>query len=251
MKNRLEHIREQVKNEKKVTVSELSKIYKVTEETIRRDLEKLEKEGFLTRTFGGAVLNSASQKEHIHFYKRTSINQKEKAKIAQLFKEVLDQKRTIAADASTTVMEAIRLLKANRNITVLSSSTEIFREMTGSEIHILSTGGVFNEDSLSLQGNLAKENIRRYHVDLALLSCKGLDMDKGIMDSSEREADVKTEMVKQGTRSSYFLQIIQNLRERHLYNFLDWDQVTYLVTDERPSDQWVEFCKEKGITLIY
>ena len=86
MKNRLEHIREQVKNEKKVTVSELSKIYKVTEETIRRDLEKLEKEGFLTRTFGGAVLNSASQKEHIHFYKRTSINQKEKAKIAQLFK---------------------------------------------------------------------------------------------------------------------------------------------------------------------
>ena len=58
MKNRLEHIREQVKNEKKVTVSELSKIYKVTEETIRRDLEKLEKEGFLTRTFGGAVCKS-------------------------------------------------------------------------------------------------------------------------------------------------------------------------------------------------
>ena len=241
MKNRLEHIREQVKNEKKVTVSELSKIYKVTEETIRRDLEKLEKEGFLTRTFGGAVLNSASQKEHIHFYKRTSINQKEKAKIAQLFKEVLDQKRTIAADASTTVMEAIRLLKANRNITVLSS---------GSEIHILSTGGVFNEDSLSLQGNLAKENIRRYHVDLALLSCKGLDMDKGIMDSSEREADVKTEMVKQALEVALLADHTKFERTAFV-QFLDWDKVTYLVTDERPSDQWVEFCKEKEITLIY
>ena len=91
--------------------------------------------------------------------------------------------------------------------------------MTGSEIHILSTGGVFNEDSLSLQGNLAKENIRRYHVDLALLSCKGLDMDKGIMDSSEREADVKTEMVKTGTRSSSSCRSYKNLRERHLYNF--------------------------------
>ena len=250
MKNRLEHIREQVKNEKKVTVSELSKIYKVTEETIRRDLEKLEKEGFLTRTFGGAVLNSASQKEHIHFYKRTSINQKEKAKIAQLFKEVLDQKRTIAADASTTVMEAIRLLKANRNITVLSSSTEIFREMTGSEIHILSTGGVFNEDSLSLQGNLAKENIRRYHVDLALLSCKGLDMDKGIMDSSEREADVKTEMVKQALEVALLADHTKFERTAFV-QFLDWGKVTYLVTDERPSDQWVQFCKEKEITLIY
>ena len=217
---------------------------------ILHTLKKLEKEGFLTRTFGGAVLNSASQKEHIHFYKRTSINQKEKAKIAQLFKEVLDQKRTIAADASTTVMEAIRLLKANRNITVLSSSTEIFREMTGSEIHILSTGGVFNEDSLSLQGNLAKENIRRYHVDLALLSCKGLDMDKGIMDSSEREADVKTEMVKQALEVALLADHTKFERTAFV-QFLDWDQVTYLVTDERPSDQWVEFCKEKGITLIY
>ena len=204
----------------------------------------------MTRTFGGAVLNSASQKEHIHFYKRTSINQKEKAKIAQLFKEVLDQKRTIAADASTTVMEAIRLLKANRNITVLCSSTEIFREMTGSEIHILSTGGVFNEDSLSLQGNLAKENIRRYHVDLALLSCKGLDMDKGIMDSSEREADVKTEMVKQALEVALLADPTKFERTAFV-QFLDWDQVTYLVTDERPSDQWVEFCKEKEITLIY
>ena len=250
MKNRLEHIREQVKNEKKVTVSELSKIYKVTEETIRRDLEKLEKEGFLTRTFGGAVLNSASQKEHIHFYKRTSINQKEKAKIAQLFKEVLDQKRTIAADASTTVMEAIRLLKANRNITVLSSSTEIFREMTGSEIHILSTGGVFNEDSLSLQGNLAKENIRRYHVDLALLSCKGLDMDKGIMDSSEREADVKPEMVKQALEVA-LLADHTKFNQTAFVNFLSIDKLDYLITDEKPDDKWVDYCNENDIKLIY
>ena len=142
-------------------------------------------------------------------------------------------------------MEAIRLLKANRNITVLSSSTEIFREMTGSEIHILSTGGAFNEDSLSLQGNLAKENIRRYHVDLALLSCKGLDMDKGIMDSSEREADVKTEMVKQALEVALLADHTKFERTAFV-QFLDWDKVTYLVTDERPSDQWVEFCKEKG-----
>lgn len=152
MKNRLEHIKRTVKNEKKVTVSELSKIYKVTEETIRRDLEKLEKGRFFDENIWWCCIEQCKSEGTYHFYKRTSINQKEKAKIAQLFKEVLDQKRTIAADASTTVMEAIRLLKANRNITVLSSSTEIFREMTGSEIHILSTGGVFNEDSSLCKG---------------------------------------------------------------------------------------------------
>ena len=59
-KDRIQAIKQMVANDKKVTVSNLSGIFQVTEETIRRDLEKLEDEGFLTRTYGGAVLNTAS-----------------------------------------------------------------------------------------------------------------------------------------------------------------------------------------------
>ncbi|ENZ0091797.1 DeoR/GlpR transcriptional regulator, partial [Escherichia coli O157] len=55
-KDRIQAIKQMVANDKKVTVSNLSGIFQVTEETIRRDLEKLEDEGFLTRTYGGAVL---------------------------------------------------------------------------------------------------------------------------------------------------------------------------------------------------
>lgn len=59
-KDRIQAIKQMVANDKKVTVSNLSSIFQVTEETIRRDLEKLEDEGFLTRTYGGAVLNFGS-----------------------------------------------------------------------------------------------------------------------------------------------------------------------------------------------
>ena len=111
MKNRLEKIREKISIEKKVTVSDLSKLYKVTEETIRRDLDKLEAEGFLTRSFGGAVLNNSSQKENVQFYKRASINREEKKKIAVLAYDILSTKRAIATDASTTVMEAAKFMK--------------------------------------------------------------------------------------------------------------------------------------------
>ena len=58
-KDRIQAIKQMVANDKKVTVSNLSGIFQVTEETIRRDLEKLEDEGFLTRTYCGAVLNTA------------------------------------------------------------------------------------------------------------------------------------------------------------------------------------------------
>ena len=67
MKKRIDKIREKVKVEGKVIVSELSQLYGVTEETIRRDLEKLEAEGFLTRTFGGAILNLTPQNDQLHF----------------------------------------------------------------------------------------------------------------------------------------------------------------------------------------
>lgn len=69
-KDRLQTIKQMVTNEKKVQVTQLSQLFQVTEETIRRDLEKLEAEGIITRTYGGAVLNSASITDNVHFYKR-------------------------------------------------------------------------------------------------------------------------------------------------------------------------------------
>ena len=62
-KERLMVIRQTVQTEKKVTVSDLSRICRVTEETIRRDLDKLETEGILTRIHGGAIWNEGAQKE--------------------------------------------------------------------------------------------------------------------------------------------------------------------------------------------
>jgi len=73
-KDRIQAIKQMVANDKKVTVSNLSGIFQVTEETIRRDLEKLEDEGFLTRTYGGAVLNTAMLTENIHFYNITILH---------------------------------------------------------------------------------------------------------------------------------------------------------------------------------
>lgn len=69
-KDRIQTIKQMVANDKRVAVSNLSSIFQVTEETIRRDLEKLENEGFLTRTYGGAVLNTTALSDNIHFYKR-------------------------------------------------------------------------------------------------------------------------------------------------------------------------------------
>lgn len=248
-KDRLNMIRQQLKADKKVTVSNLSRTYQVTEETIRRDLEKLEAEGFLTRTFGGAVYNQSVQKENVHFYKRAAMNIEEKKKIASASFDFLKDKNTLATDSSTTVMEAVKLLK-DKDLTILSASTEIFRELGDTNIRIISTGGMFNKKTLSLQGQVAKDTVQRYHVNIALISCKGLDLEKGVTDTNESEAEVKKCMIRQAEEVALLVDHTKFGRTAFAH-LLDFEDIDYLVTDERPDDEWIQLYREKNIQLIY
>ena len=108
MAKRIDEIRQKVETEGEVFVSDLSRIYNVTEETIRRDLEKLKNDGIITRTFGGAVLNTTSQNDRVHFFKRKGINLEGKKKIAKLLVDKFIGVNTMMIDNSTTVLEAVQ-----------------------------------------------------------------------------------------------------------------------------------------------
>ena len=249
-KDRLESIKKIIQIEKKVAVSELSGLFSVTEETIRRDLEKLESEGILNRTFGGAVLNIENQREGMHFYQRATINLTEKRKMATLFENVLENKTTIIADASTSVREVVKLLNNTKDITLLTTSTVILNEMACTDINIISTGGIFDKSTLSLQGKIARDTIKKYHVDIALISCKGINLAKGIMDSKESEADVKKAMIEQADKIALFVDH-SKFNKTAFVHLADWDNIDYLVTDCKPDEKWIEFCKENNIQLIF
>ena len=165
-KDRINTIKQMVSNEKKVTVSNLSEVFRVTEETIRRDLEKLEIEGILTRTYGGAILNENSQMEGVPFYKRANTMLVEKRKIALKVLPLLENKTTMSGDSSSTVMELLKLLKNRKDLTILTNSTEAFNELSKADVYVVSTGGEFNKSSLSLQGRLTKEIIKKSNVEI-------------------------------------------------------------------------------------
>lgn len=249
-KERMELTKEKLRTSKRVVVSELSSEFGVTEETIRRDLEKLENEGIVNRTFGGAVLNMVHKQERIHFYQRATIHLEEKKKMAKSFEKILADKVTIAADASSTVIEVLKLLQDSRDITVLTTSTEVFSVLADTNINVISTGGVFNKSSLSLQGKIAQDTIERYHVDLLMLSCNGLDLTKGATDSNEGEASVKKMLLGQAKEVALFV-------DHHKFNkiafthLLDFEAIDYLVTDKKPDNNWIEICEANHVKLFY
>jgi DeoR/GlpR family transcriptional regulator of sugar metabolism len=246
---RLAVIRQLIKNEKKVFVTQLSRQFEVTEETIRRDLEKLELEGLITRTYGGAVLSSTAEAVNVPFYQRSRINIQAKQELAIKAIPLLQNKRTIATDSSSTVIELIKLIKNWENITLLTNSMEIVRELYESSLTIISVGGEFNRNSLSFQGSMAETNIANYNVDILVLSCKGLDMGKGIFDSYESEARVKKAMIRHANKV-VLLADHSKFNQTAFVQLADFTEIQAIVTDKDPGPEWRQFAQANSINLL-
>lgn len=249
-KDRVETIKSLLLSEGQVKVSLLSQELSVTEETIRRDLEKLEAEGFLIRTHGGATLNSARKMADVHFFKRTQRNLSAKRAIARIAISVMERKQAIAADASSTVMEALRLVASRRDLTLLTNSAAVFQELHDPAVTIVSTGGEYDYSGSSFFGQGAKKSIEQYHVDLTLLSCKGVGIESGILDTRETDAEIKRAMIGQA-REVALLVDHTKLDRTAFVRVAGLDRLTYLITDAEPSDAWKHACGEFGIKLLY
>ena len=104
-----------LQKEQRVLVAELSTRYQVTEETIRRDLEKLEKEGFVKKTYGGAVLNKNSTID-MPLKIREKTNRKEKQKIAQTVASLIEDGESIMLDSSSTSLMIAQELKQKKKL---------------------------------------------------------------------------------------------------------------------------------------
>ena len=142
-------ILEKLQEDKKVVVSLLSRQFGVSEETIRRDLEKLEADGFAIKSYGGAVLNENSNVD-MPFGIRKNKNVSAKQKIAELAAKLVDDDDQIMLDASTTAVFIARALKQKSRLTVVTNSIEVLLELADmSGWNVISTGGKLKEGYLA------------------------------------------------------------------------------------------------------
>ncbi|WEG10933.1 DeoR/GlpR family DNA-binding transcription regulator [Pullulanibacillus sp. KACC 23026] len=182
-------------NEKiSVRVTELSQLFNVTEETIRRDLEKLEKLRALRRSHGGAVRLENDSLE-ISYREREITNQKQKRAIAQAAIQFIEPGDKIILDASTTSWYMAQEIP-NQPLTVITNSINVALALSKKDnIQVISVGGMLSPKSLSFVGPLASRSLRAYHVSKAFISCQGIDFETGISDSNEWQALLRKEIL--------------------------------------------------------
>ncbi len=243
-------ILEKLQDEKRVLVSELSELFGVSEETIRRDLDRLDKMGLATKTYGGAVLVESSSTD-MPFNVRKKKNLRGKRILAETIATLIADGDHIMLDSSTTAVAIVKALQEKERLTIVTNSIEVLVELADvSGWDVISTGGSLKENSLALVGPKAVESIGTFNADVMIMSCKGIDMQKGITDANEMFSQVKKAMMRSAKKK--ILAVDHTKFEKVAFSQIcEITDMDMIVTDIRPSDEWLEYFNNKGIECLY
>lgn len=235
-----------------IRVSELSELCQVTEETIRRDLDRLEMAGRLRRSHGGAVsVKDQPQQPEIPYAEREITYAEEKKRIAdEAIKRIAPKDRILLDASSTAWYMAARM--PDIPLTVLTNSIKVATELASKErIEVISTGGILAQRSLSFVGPLAERSLDAYHVDKAFLSCKGIHLERGISESNELQARIKNRMVGMADQV-ILLADASKFGVQAFTHVADLADIDAIITDKRLDEEIARQIAERaiGITVV-
>ncbi len=177
-------IAQQVQDVGSVRVAELTRAFRVTDTSIRRDLEILESQGRLRRIHGGAVASARSQAPQ-SFQVKGREHPDEKERIGAAAMALVRAGESILLDSGTTVVQvALHLPKALNGplpLTVVTNSLPVIAELqTWNSIHLNLLGGILLPEFQATVGPQTISNLRRVQVDKAFIGCDGLTLSHGL-----------------------------------------------------------------------
>ncbi len=249
--DRLQEILKQLNNTGSVKVTDLSKMLNVTEETIRKDLATLEKEKKLKRVRGGAYQPKTLDKE-VPVLLRETMLKEEKTNMAGKCLQFIEDGESIALDSSTTSLSIATLLSMTTlKITVISNSLDIANVLKDHKsIKLIIIGGNFRNVTHSFIGVNAQNVISRYLIDKAFISSSGMSLHIGPTDYSEEESLIRKQFLQQSEKNYLVVDHTKfDFRTIHLID--DFSHISTIITDQKPSPEWIHFFQSNNIQLIY
>ena len=239
---RQRRILETAKRERTVRTQELAALLKVTEETVRRDLDSLSRQGLLRRTHGGAadvsiMLDELSQSD------RETRQAGEKSVIAKLAAKHIKDHETIMLDASSTALELARHLPAGKSLRVVTYAHSVVEKLAmRSDIELVLLGGTYEAKGRRFRGMLTEMGIRALRIDRFFFSGGGSHETRGIGEPSAEEARLKATII---AHADWKCAIMDHTKLGRMTDhfFAKPSEIDLFITDPKGAD----FCKSAAM----
>ncbi|MHB1525176.1 MAG: DeoR/GlpR family DNA-binding transcription regulator [Candidatus Dormibacteria bacterium] len=192
---RLRLIAEMIQQSGSVRLRELQELLGVSEPTIRRDLDLLEREGILERTHGGAMASTTLVREP-NFHEKATRFAEAKALIGQAAAAMIEADDTVFVHSGTTCRELLRRLPLGLRVTVVTSNLAAADLNPAAPTRLVLAGGEVRAQSHSLVGPVALATLNRYVASRSFVGVDGVSLKFGLSTPDEREAEVARAMIE-------------------------------------------------------
>ena len=189
-------ILEMLAEQRGVRVSALSDLLGVSEMTIRRDLERLETEGLLSRTHGGAILKQHLVEEP-RYVTNVRTHAQEKQRIAQATAAMIKPGETVFLGSGTTATQVLSHVDPELQARIITHNLGAVSSAQGKALDVILLGGLYRPRSNTLEGALSIEVLSGFHASRFILGADGVSLEEGVTTASVGIAGVERAMIRQ------------------------------------------------------
>lgn len=248
-KIRQEQILNQIKRHETVTTQELAKEFQVSIMTIRRDLQVLEKEGYIRLIHGGAVWNEEAVTEQTINYKK-KIYAQEKQAIASYCRFLVHENQMIFIETGTTTQAVAEELTKINQLKIFTNSLLTLNTLAKFENNqFFAVPGAYRELSNGFVGSLANQFIEQFSFDLAFVGAEGIDLSNGISVPDMEDALTKKCVIN---NSKKVILVADHSKFGHSFSYkiCDFESISCIITDVGLNQAIVKDYQKAGIPII-
>jgi DeoR/GlpR family transcriptional regulator of sugar metabolism len=236
-----------------VLVKDIAEELKVSETTIRRDLNELDAQKLIRQVYGGAVRleRSSSRAFRLSWSNRSTQEIEAKKRIGRCAAEHVYDDDILYIDPGTTSWEMIPYLKEKRNLTIISNSVRLQQCMEYIGHHnIIQLGGTFRPDRLDTVGTLAIMGLEQLRGYKAFQGGDGMDIEFGLSAIDHESAHIAKAALDKAKEVVVIVDHTKFSDPSLLFKITDIEKIDYIITDKRLNEHWQQKCKLAGVTVI-
>jgi len=227
-----------------LSVAELSGRFKVSEVTIRNDLNDLASQGLVVRHHGGGI-----PAFHAHVMERQRARMEEKVRIARAAAELIEDGEDVMITAGTTTSLIPRFLLGRQGVKIVTNSTLLLPYVRNNPgVQVTLTGGEFKPALEAMTGPATLRELQQFHVSKAFLGSDGVSLAKGITADNAEIADICRHMSEQA-QQTVVLADASKLGRAGFAHIMAAARIDILITDTQAPKDEVSRLRNKGVDI--